>query len=499
MQVDRLARGALGCAIALTLVPFDANALVIARVTRHGYIMVDEPGAATPYAGEVPIGTGPNFQFIANVTHVIADYPDAPHGQYLAVMQTVFSTGPGRGLAYYEGLSNDVRGIGFTSPLGGGRETFDLNPTVGSAFPITGFVWLNSIGLYDTAAGEDVGQFIICPQEFGHRFGTKIKIPPYPAEIIVDAGTDAGSLADGAADTSTVDSNTDDATVDGASLEDATTDDASLDDVASTPDVAAPDVLLSDASAADAAMFPALAVDALLGRQRAHWSYFVSSGGSPMEGNTWQDIGGGSFRTATPSGRFSPLDLYLMGVASPAEVPPFFVIAEPNVNGQRDDTGAVINRESPPDRGRPTTIRGRRVNYTIDDVIRANGRRSPAYIPGASPDGGSAQPDLPVMWVLLARPAEVTARLADQFDTAIETCGTGYRNAANNRSRLIAISAPMPPDAGFPDAGFPDTGRADVVTDLGADASRPQDAALADAGIACLIRKTHDRICVRNV
>ena len=37
--------------------------------------------------------------------------------------------------------------------------------------------------------------------------------------------------------------------------------------------------------------------DQLLGRQRAHWSFFMDSDGSVMEGNEIEDLGGGAFRT----------------------------------------------------------------------------------------------------------------------------------------------------------------------------------------------------------
>src|SRR5205823_3527536 len=37
--------------------------------------------------------------------------------------------------------------------------------------------------------------------------------------------------------------------------------------------------------------------NALLGRDLAHWSFFLNSDASVMEGNRIQDLGGGSFRT----------------------------------------------------------------------------------------------------------------------------------------------------------------------------------------------------------
>ena len=54
--------------------------------------------------------------------------------------------------------------------------------------------------------------------------------------------------------------------------------------------------------------------DAMLGRQRAHWSFFMDSDASVMEGNDIEDLGGGSFRTIAAAERYSRLDLYGMGL-----------------------------------------------------------------------------------------------------------------------------------------------------------------------------------------
>ena len=48
--------------------------------------------------------------------------------------------------------------------------------------------------------------------------------------------------------------------------------------------------------------------DALLGRDQAHWSFFMDSDASVMEGNDIEDLGGGSFRTVGAVSRYSRLD-----------------------------------------------------------------------------------------------------------------------------------------------------------------------------------------------
>jgi hypothetical protein len=110
--------------------------------------------------------------------------------------------------------------------------------------------------------------------------------------------------------------------------------------------------------------------DALLGRQRAHWSFFVDSEASVMEGNDIEDLRGGAFRTVAAAQRYSRVDLYAMGAASSAEVAPFFYVDAPlNVNPPRD-------RESAPRVG--TTFNGTRRDVLIQDVIDAMGPRVPS-------------------------------------------------------------------------------------------------------------------------
>lgn len=107
--------------------------------------------------------------------------------------------------------------------------------------------------------------------------------------------------------------------------------------------------------------------DALLGRQRAHWSFFMDTDGSVMEGNDIQDLGGGSFRTAAAPEKFSRLDLYAMGLADAAEVPPWFFVESPI---------ASQSRESSPRAG--VSFNGTRRDVLIQDVIDALGPRVPA-------------------------------------------------------------------------------------------------------------------------
>jgi large repetitive protein len=109
--------------------------------------------------------------------------------------------------------------------------------------------------------------------------------------------------------------------------------------------------------------------DLLLGRQRAHWSFFFDSDASVMEGNDIEALGGGAFRTIGAAQRYSRLDMYAMGLATPAEVSPFFYVDSP-INVQPDR-----NRESAPRTG--VTFNGTRRDVLLQDVIDVLGARQP--------------------------------------------------------------------------------------------------------------------------
>jgi hypothetical protein len=105
--------------------------------------------------------------------------------------------------------------------------------------------------------------------------------------------------------------------------------------------------------------------DQLLGRQRAHWSFFMDSDGSVMEGNDIEDLGGGAFRTVAATEKYSRLDLYAMGLASDVEVPRWFYIDAPASRDREDSPLAGI------------TVNGTRRDVLIQDVIDALGPRVP--------------------------------------------------------------------------------------------------------------------------
>ena len=109
----------------------------------------------------------------------------------------------------------------------------------------------------------------------------------------------------------------------------------------------------------------------LLGRQQSHWSYFMNSEASLLEGNRIIDHGGGEFRfetVGTVEG-FSSLDLYLMGLLPPGEVADTFFVRNADIE---DD---LFSPAHEPLAG--VFFNGERVDISIEDIVEAHGRRIP--------------------------------------------------------------------------------------------------------------------------
>jgi len=102
----------------------------------------------------------------------------------------------------------------------------------------------------------------------------------------------------------------------------------------------------------------------LLGKDDAHWSWLLDSGGSIMYGNGWKENGDGTFTSTSSQNAFSPLDLYLMGIVPKEQVPPMLLIENNTVEKtQLPQLGA--------------TVSGAAKTVTIDDIIAAEGARIP--------------------------------------------------------------------------------------------------------------------------
>jgi uncharacterized protein (TIGR03437 family) len=116
----------------------------------------------------------------------------------------------------------------------------------------------------------------------------------------------------------------------------------------------------------------------LLGRDEANWSTFFNTESalssaaarrsSVMEGNYWEDLGGGRFISNSLADGYSRLDQYLMGLRPANQVGDSFVLTNLSNNGGVDRAFGV----------RPgLQVAGNRQAVTINEIIAANGARVP--------------------------------------------------------------------------------------------------------------------------
>ncbi len=108
----------------------------------------------------------------------------------------------------------------------------------------------------------------------------------------------------------------------------------------------------------------------MLGRQGFHWAFTFNSEASLLEGNRIQDAGEGAsprFRTVATVEGFSPLDQYLMGLRPASDVPPTFYV---------QDSGLSPALTAP---RVGTTFNGTRRNIGVEEIIAAEGRRTPDH------------------------------------------------------------------------------------------------------------------------
>jgi len=155
---------------------------------------------------------------------------------------------------------------------------------------------------------------------------------------------------------------------------------------------------------------------ALLGRANVHWSFFLDTDASVMEGNDIADLGGGRFETVDFTRGYSPLDLYAMGLRGPEEVPPFFYV-EGADNFRPNRTYKV---STAPEAG--VSFTGVRRAVRMEDVLAAMGPRVPdaAHAPRSSRLAFILVSDAtaPATPTRMAGVARIRTRLEDLFRAA---------------------------------------------------------------------------------
>lgn len=173
-----------------------------------------------------------------------------------------------------------------------------------------------------------------------------------------------------------------------------------------------------------------------------HWSFFMDAGGSPAGGNQWKDNGDGTYTAIAAKPKtlaYSKLDLYMMGLAKPDEVPPFGVLESPVVPAAPTDPlwGGTYAAHSFPwfDAASSFTVTATRKAFTIDDVITATGTRDPAF--------GKAQTSWKLGIVLVTSmsdtPAEVAAA-TQIFDPIAAGLAPAFNAATAGRGTLEIVT-----------------------------------------------------------
>ena len=173
----------------------------------------------------------------------------------------------------------------------------------------------------------------------------------------------------------------------------------------------------------------------LLGRQQAHWSFFFNSDASVLEGNRIDDRGALSprFETIGAVEGYDELDLYLMGLRTPDEVAPTFLVENP-----RNFVGGTRSAASTPSTG--VGFNGDRTEVSIDMVIGAEGRRVP--------DSTVSQRHFNLAFILLvAVGAEPSAadlakldRIRTEWEPFFETAAENRAEAETTLRRMLHLS-----------------------------------------------------------
>jgi hypothetical protein len=192
---------------------------------------------------------------------------------------------------------------------------------------------------------------------------------------------------------------------------------------------------------------PALQVPAPNGSELVgfpfHWSFFMDAGGSPAGGNVWHDNGDGTFTTvaASPSKiAYSMLDLYIMGLATPAEVTDFGVLENVVAPASPTDPlwqNAPYAAHSFPwfDTKSSLTVTATRRMLKIADIETTNGMRSPKA------GGGPKSYDLGI--VLLVSANDSPARIASTsatFAPIAASFAPAFHQATKQRGTLNVVT-----------------------------------------------------------
>ena len=171
----------------------------------------------------------------------------------------------------------------------------------------------------------------------------------------------------------------------------------------------------------------------MLGIQQAHWAFNFNAEASFMEGNRIQDNGPSAsprYIVTADAEQYAPLDQYLMGFRAASEVPPTFL-----VTGNSPGFSLTFPQVG-------ITFDGGRRNIAVDEIIQADGRRTP--------DSTVAQRHFRMAFVLIVRqgttaPAAELAQLEgyrSQFENFYSqaTGGRAYMDVTLPHALSLSVS-----------------------------------------------------------
>lgn len=161
---------------------------------------------------------------------------------------------------------------------------------------------------------------------------------------------------------------------------------------------------------------------------RAAFNVYTSSDASVMGGATFTDNHDGTFRTPAEAfaWSYSWLDLYLMGLAAPEEVQPFFYLTS--------SSPALGQEYNPPAN---VTYTATRNDVALSNVTNAMGVRKPAY--------PNTQRAMRLLFVLISDPTQSVSD-ADVNEVAkyARSLGVAFAAATNNRASIASTFATAP-------------------------------------------------------
>ena len=231
---------------------------------------------------------------------------------------------------------------------------------------------------------------------------------------------------------------------------------------------------------------------ALLGRDDAHWNFFNNTVGSVMEGNEILDLGNNRFRTIGATYRYSPMDQYVMGLRSAAEVPPWFVVANPLITNFPPDFPAGCRgelRTCPPYIG--LDFSGVRREVTVDELITDVGPRIPS--------SAQSQKNFRVAFILLTQagqaPRPGSVAKVDAIRAAWETF---FESAVDGRGTMRTdLLYPPPPRVTEVSSPIAANGSRTIET-AGTDPTVSVGYASVDAGYGISVFRSRDAAGIKS-